>query len=227
VRSVLQDLRPTLLLLTFATGVIDAVSYLAVGGVFTANMTGNLVLVGFALAGTTGFSVARTLVSLLAFVAGATLAGQLARRWHPRPFRWMQRVTWGLLPLMLGAGALIATLPSDIGEGDGRRLAIVAILALAMGMLNATVRRLGFRDIPTTVATSTISDLASESRFGGGEQRNQRDRMAAIGCMGLGALAGALLVLEISGVAAFSLAIVATMLAAGHQTWVASRRDAG
>jgi len=218
-----HHLRASLLALTFATGAIDAVSYLAVGSVFTANMTGNLVLIGFALGGTPGFSVARTVGALAAFMAGATIAGHLARHWHQRPFLWMRRITAALLVMLAGSAVLIAQLPDDAAAGQTLRLAIVIVLATAMGLLNATVRRLGFRDIPTTVATSTISDLASESRWGGGERTNQRDRAIAIAAMLLGALGGALLVLQVSAVAGFGLAIAATVAALAHQLWISRR----
>ncbi len=57
----------TLLLLTVVTGIVDAVSYLGLGHVFTANMTGNVVLLGFAAAGASGFSAAACLTSLGSF----------------------------------------------------------------------------------------------------------------------------------------------------------------
>ena len=64
-----------LLAMTAVTGVVDAVSFLAMGHVFTANMTGNIVLLGFALAGAAGLSVSRSSVALIAFPAGAVGAG--------------------------------------------------------------------------------------------------------------------------------------------------------
>jgi uncharacterized membrane protein YoaK (UPF0700 family) len=219
----LHRLRESLLALTFATGVVDAVSYLGLGGVFTANMTGNLVLVGFALGGAPGFSVSRTLVSLIAFMVGATLAGRLSRRWHPKPFRWMQRVTRMMLAVFTVVLIALTQLPDDTTSEPALRLAIVAALALAMGMLNATVRRLGFREIPTTVATSVISDLASESRWGGGDGRNQRDLIGAIALMLLGAMIGALLVRHVSMVAAFAVAVGAVAAPVAHQRAVALR----
>src|SRR6476469_9051277 len=88
-----KRLLPTLYAMTFATGLIDAVSYIAIGGLFTANMTGNLVLLGFGLAGTDGFSISRTALSLVAFAAGAALGGRLSRGWSERPFRWFRRTT--------------------------------------------------------------------------------------------------------------------------------------
>ncbi|MBO9532107.1 MAG: DUF1275 domain-containing protein [Solirubrobacteraceae bacterium] len=215
-------LAPTLLLLTFATGVIDAVSYLAIGSVFTANMTGNLALIGFALGGAPGFSISRTVASLGAFAAGAVIAGRIAATWHPRPFVWMQLVTRVELVLLAIAAALTTGLHTGLDTDDSPlRYLVVVVLATAMGIRNATVRRLGFRDLPTTVATSTITDLATESRLGGGERRNQVRRASAIGVMLLGAAIGAALVREASALAAFALALAAVGAAVGHQQVIA------
>src|SRR5919199_100875 len=64
-----------LVVLTVTTGLVDAVSVLGLGRVFTANMTGNVVFLGFASVGVPGFSVARAVVSLVGFVVGALLGG--------------------------------------------------------------------------------------------------------------------------------------------------------
>ncbi len=72
-------LRVVLILLAFASGLIDAASYLGLGHVFTANMTGNILILGFATAGASGFSTAACLVSVGAFVVGAGVAGRLDR----------------------------------------------------------------------------------------------------------------------------------------------------
>src|SRR5258708_11038862 len=66
-----------LIALTFSTGLIDAVSFISLGHVFTANMTGNIVLLGFAVGGATGLSAARSGASLLAFMAGALFGGMI------------------------------------------------------------------------------------------------------------------------------------------------------
>jgi hypothetical protein len=77
---------PRLLLgLTVVTGLVDAFGYVTLGHVFVANMTGNVVFFGFALAGVGGVSVVASLVAILAFAAGAALGGRLAR--EPRPHR--------------------------------------------------------------------------------------------------------------------------------------------
>ena len=67
---------PALLLaLTVLVGVVDAVSILSLGRVFVANMTGNVVFVGFALAGASGFSLAASLSALGGFLVGAAIGG--------------------------------------------------------------------------------------------------------------------------------------------------------
>jgi uncharacterized membrane protein YedE/YeeE len=66
-----------LLILTAVTGVVDAVSFLGMGRIFTANMTGNLLLLAFALSGVPGLSVTRSLSALIAFLSGALLGGRL------------------------------------------------------------------------------------------------------------------------------------------------------
>src|SRR4051794_12015621 len=75
---------PTILLgMTAVTGMVDAVSFLALGRVFTANMTGNVVLLGFATGGATGLSVSRSLMSLICFAVGALLGGWMTRKMIP------------------------------------------------------------------------------------------------------------------------------------------------
>jgi uncharacterized membrane protein YoaK (UPF0700 family) len=64
-------LPPVLLVLTVVTGLVDAVSYLKLGHVFVANMTGNVVFLGFAIAGASGLSAAASIVALATFLLGA------------------------------------------------------------------------------------------------------------------------------------------------------------
>jgi len=69
-----------LLGMTAVTGLVDAVSFLSLGRVFTANMTGNIVLLAFATAHVSGLSIARSLTALLAFLVGAILGGRIMAR---------------------------------------------------------------------------------------------------------------------------------------------------
>jgi uncharacterized membrane protein YoaK (UPF0700 family) len=73
-----------LLVLTSVTGIVDAVSYVALGHVFTANMTGNVVMLGFAIAGVRSLSAARSLAALFCFFAGATFGGRVFAPQAPR-----------------------------------------------------------------------------------------------------------------------------------------------
>lgn len=75
-------LPPLLLVLTVVTGFVDAVSYLDLGHVFVANMTGNVVFLGFAIAGATGLSVWPSLIALAAFFVGGIAGGRLAARFE-------------------------------------------------------------------------------------------------------------------------------------------------
>src|SRR6185312_5796563 len=82
--SLRHPLARALLVLTFTTGLVDAVSYLGLGHVFTANMTGNVVFLGFGIAGGTGLPVVAPIVSLVAFLIGAARGGSPPED-QPRP----------------------------------------------------------------------------------------------------------------------------------------------
>jgi len=114
-----------------------------------------------------------------------------------------------LAPLVsLGAflAAAVAVRP-NAASGD----IVIALLALAMGVRNATVRRLGVPDLTTTVLTQTLTGLAAGSRVAGGSSDGSTRRLAAVVALFAGALAGALLVktsLVLPLVAASGLALV-------------------
>src|SRR5438094_2603382 len=92
-----------LLVLTITTGLIDAVSVLGMGRVFTANMTGNIVFLGFALAGATEFSISRHLAALAGFAAGAAAGGRIGMTMAHAPRR-----RWLLATALLEVGFLFA-----------------------------------------------------------------------------------------------------------------------
>src|SRR5258705_10380032 len=76
-----EDIPPYVFLgMTVVTGLVDAVSFLALGRVFTANMTGNVVLLGFATARVPGMSVTLSLTALVSFLTGAVLAARIMAR---------------------------------------------------------------------------------------------------------------------------------------------------
>lgn len=190
-RSIRHPLTRTLLALTFTTGLVDAVSYLGLGHVFTANMTGNIVLLGFGIAGAGGLPVLAPLVSLGAFLVGAAGGGVFGSKVATRQPRNLS----GALTIeaaTVGVAALLTAL-LDVRTGSLSGYAVIALLALAMGVRNATVRRIGLADMTTTVLTMTLTGFASESPVVGGSGAGSTRRVAAVLTMLAGALAGALL----------------------------------
>jgi uncharacterized membrane protein YoaK (UPF0700 family) len=182
-----------LFLLTAITGLVDAVSYIALGHVFTANMTGNIVFLGFAAAGTPGLSVPRSLTALAAFLVGALIGGSLATSLAPISSSRWTTAAFGSEAVFLLA-ATVASVGYRSPSGDVTRLYTVIVLtALAMGVRNATVRKLGVSDLTTTVLTLTITGLAADSRLARGTNPRWQRRVLSIVLMFIGAAVGALL----------------------------------
>ncbi|GHD83660.1 YoaK family protein [Streptomyces naganishii] len=182
-----------LLGLTVVSGIIDAVSYLGLGHVFTANMTGNVVVLGFAAAGAPGFTVTHTAASLAAFLLGAVAGGRVAARFGGGSRRAWARGTLAAEAVLVGASAAIAHAAPG---ARGTAYALIVLTAFAMGLRNATVRKLGVPDLTTTVLTMTLTGLASDSRAGGGSGRRSPRRTAAVVAMLAGAVLGAWLVVR-------------------------------
>lgn len=183
-----------LLGLTGVTGLVDAVSYLALGHVFTANMTGNVVFLGFALAGAPGLSVPRCSSALGGFFVGGLLGGGLATRMTSSP-----RNRWAATAFAAEAGLLLAAVAASRGypvaypDDSPQRYAVIILTAVAMGLRNATVRGLGVPDLTTTVLTLTITGLAADSALAGGSNPRWPRRIASVLTMAAGAAGGVLL----------------------------------
>jgi uncharacterized membrane protein YoaK (UPF0700 family) len=216
-------LMPMMIALTLLTGVVDAVSYLRFGHVFVANMTGNIVFLGFALSGAQGLSAVTSLVALVSFLAGALIGGRLGARCAEHRGRLLRAGTAAQVALL--AIALILALAVGEPLDSGTRYALLVPMALAMGVQNATVQRLAVPELTTTVLTRTLTGLASESRLAGGPGSKAGRRLIAIAAMLLGALVGGLLVLNVAIAAAIGLAS-ATALAVGIAVHLISRTDA-
>jgi uncharacterized membrane protein YoaK (UPF0700 family) len=195
-----------LLLLTVVTGVVDAVSILSLGRVFVANMTGNVVFIGFAIAGAPGFSLAASLAALAGFVLGAAAGGALSTRLSPR--RRLFAVATAVEVVLLSAGfAILAGLHHRGGSGAADLVA--AILAVALGLQNAVVRRLAVLDLTTTVLTMTLTGIAADLRAPGGLITLTR-RLLAVLTMLAGAAIGTLLDRHAGAQWALLLAVVLT-----------------
>jgi uncharacterized membrane protein YoaK (UPF0700 family) len=201
------SLPPLLFVLTIVTGLVDAVSYLKLGHVFVANMTGNVVFLGFAVAGAEDFSVSASLIAIAAFLLGALAGGRLGSSMVDRRTQFFAIAI--VVKLALVAAAWTLTLA--VGNGDLVQYGLIVLLALAMGLQNAAARVLAVADLTTTVLTLTLTGLAADSTLAGGTSPRRNRRLLATAAMLLGAAVGAFLVLHV-GVGAV-LALAFTLLA--------------
>jgi uncharacterized membrane protein YoaK (UPF0700 family) len=222
-------LPPLLIGLTFVTGLVDAFSYLVLGHVFVANMTGNVVFLAFALAGVKGFSVTYSILAIAAFVLGSFGAGRLHSRLAIHRGKLFVTALLVQLSLVGVAVILIAIspknpVPMDFGYG------LIASLAFCMGIQNATVRRL-VPDLTTTVLTLTMTGIAADSHLAGGAGSKAGRRLLSILSMFFGALIGALMILYASIVyplaIAFVIKVIITLTARfyskGTSVWVSPK----
>jgi uncharacterized membrane protein YoaK (UPF0700 family) len=209
VRHPVQGPLPALLLvLTALTGLVDAVSILGLGRVFVANMTGNIVFIGFALAGAPGFSLPASITALFGFLAGALVGGAMVTRFAGH--RGLMLRNTGAVQFALMMIAFILVLPSAGLPDPDLGAAVAALCAAAMGIQNTTARRLAVPDLTTTVLTMTLTAIAADGRRSAA--RTTGRRIVAVLTMLLGAVVGALLVLN--GGLAWALGLALILLGA-------------
>jgi uncharacterized membrane protein YoaK (UPF0700 family) len=131
-------------LLTLVAGLADAVGYVAMGGVFAANMTGNTVLAGLSLGEGHFDLAAKRLAPLVTFFLGAMLARLLLRLFH-RP----------AMPLLIEAALLAVVGLLPIGREPS-----LMLVALAMGLQASAITHFGGTSVSTVVVTSTLARIA-------------------------------------------------------------------
>jgi uncharacterized membrane protein YoaK (UPF0700 family) len=201
-----------LLALTVATGAIDAVSYLALDRVFTGNMTGNVLFIGFGLVGVPEIPLLNNLIALLAFMLGAGAGARLTRRDAGRA-----KLPRSSLVLLMVGTALVLVLSLVwllVGAIDSPLMIVITgLLALLLGAQAAAVKHIGIRDLSTVVVTMTMVNLSTDSRLAGGRGAAWLRRMAAIVSMGLGALGSAAVTLRFGG--AWALLFAAAVMVIG------------
>ncbi|MDH2414984.1 YoaK family protein [Nocardioides sp. CER19] len=207
-----------MLVLTFTTGINDAVGYLGLDKVFTGNMTGNVVVLGMALAGGSGLPVLGPALALVGFMAGAAVGGRTLRyagpAWSPRTTALFASVAVVMLAL---AAVLFAA-----GDEPARpvQVTVTTLAALAMGVQAAAARHVAVKDVTTVVVTSTITGLAADSPFGSGKGGGTIRRFAAVALILVGAGIGVLLLKVHLGWALLLAGVViaaATALGAWHE----------
>lgn len=185
----LTDVTTGLYMITAICGLVDAVCFLALGGVFAEMMTGNLLLMAFSIGtGSALGDTTRYVPAVMAFVAGALLGGRLLR--GPQKMR-ERRVGFAVEWMIV----LAATVVAAFGSPDADNLpgkVIVVMLSLAMGLQNAMVRVHGVQDLATNVMTVTFTGIFADSAVAGGDNKNWTRRVLSIGLFVVSAAIGAL-----------------------------------
>jgi uncharacterized membrane protein YoaK (UPF0700 family) len=201
-----------LLLLTFATGLVDAISVMHLGHVFVANMTGNVIFLGFWFVPGSGVDLTAAIVAFVGFLAGTVIGGRLARHLGRQTRLWLT-ATLGLeivvlvtLSIMAGTGVL--------SYHANTKLFLIAGLAMTFGVQNATARQFGIQELTTTVLTSTIVGIGFDSRLAGGTGQREKLRYSVIVAMCGGAIVGATLsrVTVAPGIALAALVVAVSLL---------------
>jgi uncharacterized membrane protein YoaK (UPF0700 family) len=205
-------LPPLLIAMTLVTGLVDAVSYLTLGHVFVANMTGNVVFLGFAVAGAHGFSIAASLVALVCFGVGSVIGGRIVARYGHHRGRHLAIAT-AAESVFLAAAVLLALWSSNTPQ-HGFRYGLIIVLSVATGIQNSSIRKLAVPDLTTTVLTMTVTGIGADSALGGGRGSKSGRRLVAVAAMLIGALMGALLVLHVGIVVPLAIALVVIALVA-------------
>ena len=202
-------------LLTLVTGFVDAVSFLKYGHVFVANMTGNIVFLGFAVAGAPAISISGSLIALGAFLCGAALGGRLGLRFASHRGNLISVATSIKFVLIVLAAIAATVVPSQA-------FAVLAPLGISMGIQNAMARRLAMPDLTTTVLTLTITGIAADSSLAGGTNPRLARRIGSVLTMFVGAFLGGWIVLHAN--VTYALSIAATIVAvAGILAYVTGR----
>ncbi|MGB6516445.1 YoaK family protein [Mycobacterium sp.] len=200
-----------LLLLTFATGLVDAISVLVLGHVFVANMTGNIIFLGFWFVPRAGVDLTAAIVAFVAFLVGTVVGGRLARHLGGQTRRWLA-TTLGMEVVVLVALSTLAG-TGVLSYQANTKLILIAGLAMTFGIQNATARQFGVQELSTTVLTSTVVGIGVDSRLAGGTGEREKLRYSVIFAMCGGAVVGATLSrVAVAPVIALAAAVVAFSL---------------
>ena len=214
---------PALLLaLTMLTGLVDAVSILALDHVFVAAMTGNVVFLGLGITGAADFSVVSCLVALGAFVVGVLPGGRLCRLTDGHRGRAVRNVALFKASLAIPVVALV--LVADDPLSTPVRLTVTAMIAVSMGAHLALVRYVKVPDLLTSAVTFTTVGALTE-RGGGRRDPLVVRRGLGLAAFVVGVVAGGALVAYVSPAAALALGVV-IIVAVGLGSHAVSRDEA-
>jgi uncharacterized membrane protein YoaK (UPF0700 family) len=197
--------------LTVSSGAVDAVSFLALGKVFTAFVTCNVAFLGMAIASTNGSTVYGVtppriiwvLAALAGFAGGIYLATKIVRPSRhegeqPNAVVWPQRTTFALgLSLLFHLCFVLIWFAINARPSDNVIPVLLATWALAMGMQSAAVRNLNVGGIFTTAATATFIFLFGAVANGVPLTADERRRMRGVlVSLAIGATVGGLLLIH-------------------------------
>ena len=193
-----ERLRDLLLVcLTFGTGAVDAISFLGLGRVFTAMMSGNIVLLGLAVGSSAGPEAVRSAVSLVVYALGVFAASRLIRNPTSNPTKssvWPAGLTMALVcGAVAQAGVLAGWLGASGHPNDVFKGVLVGFSALAMGLQGGAVARLGVSGVTTTYVTGTLTGLIGGLAVRSGTQRELARRAVVLVALLVGAACGAVL----------------------------------
>jgi uncharacterized membrane protein YoaK (UPF0700 family) len=152
-------------------GSIDAIGYIVLFKVFTANMTGNTVALGMGLVQHDWLLAARRGFAIPMFVCGMLWSRVIAHVGHLRGWRHAASVLFGSEAVLLGGFGVLGVLlvPNGKLEDDSGSLyfILLALLSLAMGVQNASLSHFGPLSVRTTHVTGNLATLADElAKFG-------------------------------------------------------------
>ena len=183
--------------LAVTTGAMDAIGFIAMGGVFASVMTGNLVLLGVSIGHRNGSLAAHVGVALAGYIVGVVAGAIVAGRPDRGRATWPARVTAALLvELALIVGVTVGwELAGGHPVGDPQLL-LLALASLAMGVQSSAVRSLAAPGLSSTYMTGTLTSLVSAVAVGDG-LAGQRQNLAVIVAVVVGAAVGGVLVLEV------------------------------
>jgi uncharacterized membrane protein YoaK (UPF0700 family) len=198
-----------LLLLTFATGLVDAVSVLVLGHVLIANMTGNVICLGLWFVPSADVDMTGAIVAFVGFLAGAVIGGRLARHLGLQLRLWLTASLGTEIVVLVALSILAGT--GVLSYEANTKLILIAGLAMTFGVQNATARQVGIQELTTTLMTSTIVGVGFDSRLAGGTgEPRERLRYSVIVAMCGGAVVGATLSrITVAPVIALAAAVIA------------------
>jgi uncharacterized membrane protein YoaK (UPF0700 family) len=180
-----------LLLLTFATGLADSISILVLGHVFVANMTGNVIFLGFWLAPKTNIDLTAVVVALPTFACTTVISGRLSRHFGQRTRPWITTILATEIVLLVALSLLAGT--GVLHYHDKSKLIMIGLLAVTFGLQHSSARQFGIQELSTTVLTSTIVSLGVDSHLAGGTGEREKLRFSVVFTMCAGAFLGATL----------------------------------